>query len=338
LPYDNGTILPGAVSLANWAARTSNVSEKAKQRLKIIDWLRFHNNNISLTSRHFGLNRETVRIWLRKFNQAGMLGLNDKSHRPKNIRKPITDWKTVSEIVKIRQQYPAWSKYKIRKILSRQNMAVSSSTVGRVLKRKGLINEKASKKKRKAAKNPRKRFPRGLRIAFTGDMVQIDTKYVNLIGGKRIFQFTALDVLTKRRVLKYYSSLTSRNGADFLRYCLKKFPFPIRAVQTDNGAEFLKHFDALCKELDIPHYFIYPRTPKQNTYVEVSHLADKNEFYSQGNVGCDIELMQKKLEEWEYVWNHVRPHEALDYLTPDEYLKELQLVPLPTQNVIVLQT
>src|SRR3989344_7326499 len=111
-----GSVLPGAVGLANWAAKTSNVSEKAKQRLRVIDWLRFHNNNVSLTARRFGLNRETVRIWLRRFNQAGMLGLNDKSHRPKNIRKPTTDWKVVSEIVKIRRRYPAWSQYKIRKI------------------------------------------------------------------------------------------------------------------------------------------------------------------------------------------------------------------------------
>lgn len=333
-----GTILPGAVSLANWAARTSNVSEKAKQKLKVVDWLRFHQNNISLTARHFGLNRETVRIWLRKFNQAGMLGLNDKSHRPKDLRKPTTDWRVVTEIVKIRTQYPVWSKYKIRRILSRKGMAVSASTVGRVLKRKGLIGKKISIKRTKAAKNPRKRFPKGFRIAFAGDMVQMDTKYVNLIGGKRIYQFTALDVLTKRRVLRYYPSLASKNGADFLKYCLQKFPFSIKAIQTDNGSEFLKDFDKLCKELNIPHYFIYPRTPKQNTYVEVSHLADKNEFYSQGNVGCDIESMQKKLEEWEYTWNYIRPHEALNYLTPDEYLNRLRLVPLPTQNVIVLQT
>lgn len=163
-----GHILPGAVSSANWAARTSSVSEKAKQRVKVVDWLRSHHSNISLTARHFGLNRETVRIWLRKFHQAGMLGLNDKSHRPKNVRKPITDWRIVSEIVAIRSQYPAWSKCKIRRILSRKNMAVSASTVGRVLKRKGLINVKVSKKRYKAAKNPRKRFPKGLRIAFAG--------------------------------------------------------------------------------------------------------------------------------------------------------------------------
>ena len=333
-----GHILPGAASLTNWAART-NITEKAKQRLRVIDWLRLKgSNNVSLVARHFGLDRKTVRKWRDRLNQTGMLGLNDKSHRPKNIRKPTTNWKIVSEIIRIRKQYPAWSKYKIKRILSRQSIIVSASTVGRVLKRKDLIGQRISVKRTKAAKNPRKRFPKGFKIASAGDMVQMDTKYVNLIGGRRIYQFTALDVLTKRRVLKYYSSLTSKNGADFLRHCLNKFSFPIRTIQTDNGSEFLKYFEVLSKELNIPHYFIYPRTPKQNTYVEVSHLADKNEFYLQGNIGYDIKSMQKKLEEWEHTWNYIRPHEALNYLTPDEYLNRLQFIPLPTKNVIILQT
>ena len=331
-----GSVLPGAISLANWAAST-NITEKAKLRLKIVDWLRFHNNNISLTARHYGLNRETVGIWYERFKKEGITGLNDKSHRPKNVRRPTTPWLVVSEIVKIRKQYPAWSKYKLRKILSRQNITVSASTVGRVLKRKGLIDKKVSRKRSKAAKNPKKRFPRGFKISCPGDMVQMDTKHINLIGGKKIYQFTAIDVLTKRKVLRYYSSLASKNGADFLEYCLKRFPFPIKAIQTDNGSEFLKHFDALCKELGLPHYFIYPRTPKQNTYVEVSHLADKNEFYLQGNIGYDIESMQKSLETWEHTWNHVRPHEALGYLTPEEYLNKLQYTNLPTKDVIILQ-
>lgn len=332
------SVLPGVVSLARWAFKIDGVSDKAKQRLKVIDWSRIHNNNVSLTARHFGLNRETVRIWLRKFHQTGMLGLNDKSHRPKNIRKPTTSWEIINGIVKIRKQYPAWSKYKIKRILSRQNITVSASTVGRVLKRKGLIQERASRRRSKAAKNPKKRFPKGLKISLAGDMVQMDTKYINLIGGKRIYQFTAIDVLTKRRVLRYYSSLASKNGADFLRYCLKRFPFQIRAVQTDNGSEFLKHFDQLCKELDLPHYFIYPRHPKQNTYVETSHLADEREFYSQGNIGYNIDSMQRELERWEYTWSYVRPHEALNYLTPQEYLDKLQYCKLPIRDVIILQT
>jgi len=333
-----GSVLPGIRSLANWAARTENISDKAKQKLKVIDWLRAHKTNVSLTARHFGLNRETVRIWRNNFNRAGILGLNDKSHRPKNVRQPTTDWKTVYEIVKLRKQYPAWSKYKLSAILGRdKGIVVSVSTVGRVLKRKGLINERISKKRSKAAKNPRKRFPKGFKIHYEGDMVQMDTKQVILIGGKKIYQFTAIDVLTKRRVLEYYSSLSSANGADFLKQCVNRFPFVIKNVQTDNGSEFLKHFDKLCKEMNLDHYFIYPRTPKQNTYVEASHLADEREFYQQGNIGADIESMRLRLKEREYIWNYVRPHEALGYLTPNEYSNKYKVEILPTKNVIVLQ-
>jgi transposase InsO family protein len=333
-----GSVLPGAASLARWAFKTENVSEEAKQKLKVIDWLRSRNGNVSLTARHFGLDKKTVRNWRDNFNERGILGLNSKSHRPHKLRTMITSWVIISEIVKLRKKYPAWSKYKIRKILERdKGIITSASTVGRVLKKKGLINEKASKKRSKAAKNPRRRFPKGFKIHCEGDMVQMDTKHITLIWGKKIYQFTAIDVLTKRRVLRYYPSLASANGAAFLKHCISKFPFVIKNIQTDNGPEFLKDFEKLCKELNLPHYFIYPRHPKENTYVETSHLCDENEFYLQGNIGYDIESMQKSLDEWEHTWNYIRPHEALNYLTPDEYSNKYKVEILPTKNVIILQ-
>jgi len=159
-----------------------------------------------------------------------------------------------------------------------------------------------------------------------------------LVGGARYYQFTAIDVLSKRRVLRVYPSESSRNGAQFLRECIASFPFRIKAVQTDNGPTFLKEFDKLCKELNIPHYFIYPRTPKQNTYVEISHQADKREFYQQGNVCSILPIMQEKIKEWEDVWNTIRPHEALGQLTPSQYYWKLQTKRLPTKDVIILQT
>ncbi len=152
-----------------------------------------------------------------------------------------------------------------------------------------------------------------------------------------IYQFTAIDVLTKRRVLRYYSSLLSKNGADFLRVRLKEFPFPIHAIQTDNGKEFLKDFDKLCKELSLPHYFIEARHPKQNTYVENSHGFDEREFYQQGNIYEDIGTADKALLEWEYKWNCIRPHQSLNYLTPDEYLKKIQITNLTAKEAIILQ-
>jgi len=331
-----GHVLPGTVSLANWATRT-NLTLKAKQKLKVIDWLRHHQDNVSLAARRFGLNRETVGIWKRKFETVGMMGLNEKSHRPKNLRAPTTHWKIVNEIVSIRSQYPVWSKYKIKAILKRKNITISASTIGRVLKRKGLIDKRVSRKRYKAAKSPKQRYPRGLRIHCAGDMVQIDTKFVIMLGGRMIYQFTAIDVLTKRRVLRYYSSLLSKNGADFLKVCLETFPFTLKSVQTDNGKEFLKDFDALCKKISLTHYFIEPAHPKQNTYVENSHGSDEREFYQQGNVYWDIEPMNQALEKWESVWNYERPHEALNYLTPNEYCTKLKQFPLQAKEAIILQ-
>lgn len=330
-----GSILPRARSLASWAART-NITEKAKQRLKVVDWLRSHRDNISLAARHFGLDRKTVRAWRNKFNQVGMLALNDKSHKPKNIRQTTISWQIVDEIVKIRKEYPVWSKWKIQAILKRKNMIVSASTIGRILKRKGLIDKKISQKKSRAAKSPKQRYPKGFRITSAGDMVQIDTKFVTM-PNRMIYQFTAIDVLTKRRVLRFYSSLLSKNGADFLKVCLAEFPFRIKAIQTDNGKEFLKYFDKLCQELNLPHYYIEARHPKQNTYVENSHGSDEREFYQQGNVDKDIEAMNNSLADWEHIWNCIRPHEALNYLTPNEYLNKIQITNLTAKEAIVLQ-
>ncbi len=333
-----GTILPGAATIARSAVLVNALTERAKYKLKILDWQRAHGNSNSLTARHFGLGRMTLYRWSRRFKQYGVIGLNEESRKPKHLRQPTTSWNTVIRTVQLRKQYPAWSKYKLRVLLAREGIQVSASTVGRVLKRRELINKKISSQRRKAALRPKARFPHGLRISGAGDMVQMDTKHIMLPGGRKFYQFTAIDVLGKRKVMRVYPSESSRNGAQFLEECLLGFPFPIRAVQTDNGSTFQKEFDQLCQAKGIPHYFIYPRSPKQNTYVEISHEADKREFYQQGNVCSLLPVMQRKIKEWEDIWNNVRPHQALNYLTPSEYLFKVQNSRIPTKDVIVLQT
>lgn len=333
-----GSILPGAKSIARSAFLTDKLTERAKYKIKVLDWHRGHGNNVSLCARHFGLSRMTVYRWLKQIKHSGLLGLNERSRRPKNVRKPTTFQKTATRIVQLRKQYPAWSKYKIKVLLEREGIIISASTIGRVLKRRGLIDKKVSRKHQKAALRPKARFPKGLNICQPGDLIQMDTKYIMLTGGRKFYQFTAIDVLTKKRVLRVYPSESSRNGAKFLKECFSGFPFPIQAVQTDNGAPFLKEFDKLCEDKGIPHYFIHPRTPKENTYVERSHRSDKREFYQQGNVCSILSVMQRKIKEREDVWNNIRPHEALGQLTPTQYFWKLQTTQLPTKDVIILQT
>jgi putative transposase len=244
----------------------------------------------------------------------------------------------MARVVDLRRQYPAWSKHKIQAMMVPEKLVVSVSTVGRILKRRGLIDRRMSAKRRRAAKQPKARFPRGFKVSRPGDYIQMDTKHIMLVGGRKLYQFTAIDVLTKRRVLQIYATQSARNGALFLEECLRQFPFRVRAVQTDNGAPFQKEFAQAAATNGIPHYYTYPRHPKQNTFVEISHGADEREFYRQGNVWSDAILMRKKIKEWEMIWNEVRPHQALGYLTPQAYLKKWQTSGLPTRDVITLQT
>ena len=332
-----GTILPGAGSIAHSAFLADKLTKRAKYKLKVLDWHRKHNSNVSLTARHFGLGRATVHRWLKQIKQSGPLGLNEKSRCPKKLRGPVIPWKIVIRVVHLRKQYPGWSKYKLKVLLEKEGLHTSASTIGRILKRRGLISKKASKKRRKAALHPKSRFPKGLKICQPGGLIQIDTKYIVLVGGRKFYQFTAIDVLTKRRVLRVYPSQSSRNGAKFLRDCLRSFPFPIQAIQTDNGAPFQKEFDKLCKALGLPHYYIYPHCPKQNSYVERSHRSDEREFYQQGNVYSILSTMQEKIKEREYIWNNIRPHQALNQLTPSEYCLRLQTTKLATKDTIILQ-
>ncbi|MDE2144988.1 MAG: transposase [Patescibacteria group bacterium] len=333
-----GTLLPGASAIARSAALADELTDQAKSRLKILDWHRAHGGNQSLTARHFGIGRMTLIRWLKRFAERGIIGLNELSREPKRLREPSTPWLVVARAVALRKQYPAWSKYKLAAMLKREGIAVSASTVGRILKRKGLINLKVSRKRRRSALRPKFRFPKGLRVHGEGELIQMDTKHIMLPGGRKFFQFTAIDVLTKRRVLRVYPSQSSRNGVLFLVECLVSFPYPIVAVQTDNGAPFQKEFDRACRDRGITHYFIHPHTPKENTYVERSHGTDELEFYQQGNISSLLPVMRRKIMAWEEIWNTVRPHESLGQLTPCEYSLKIKTNGLPTKNVVILQT
>lgn len=106
------------------------------------------------------------------------------------------------------------------------------------MKKKNLIDKKMSRKRRKAALRPKTRFPRGFRVSRPGQMIQIDVKHIRHTASHKLYQFTVIDVLTKRRVLAAYSSESSLNGSLFLKKCIKEFPFEIENIQTDNGSTF----------------------------------------------------------------------------------------------------
>ena len=158
-----------------------------------------------------------------------------------------------------------------------------------------------------------------------GHRLQMDVKFLERIPGtrKRLYQFTAVDDCTRIRVLKVYDACNQRTAIRFADEVLRRLPFRVRVVQTDNGAEFQSQFHWHLETRDVRHVYIRPRTPHLNGKVERSHRVDDQEFYQlldKNGISDDIHLFNERLREWEDYYNYQRPHAALDGQTPYERL------------------
>lgn len=81
---------------------------------------------------------------------------------------------------------------------------------------------------------------------------------------------------------------------------LRRLPFRVHVIQTDNGAEFQSRFHWHLESLDIRHVYIRARTPHLNGKVERSHRVDDQEFYQlldKDGITDDIYLFNQKLRE-----------------------------------------
>ena len=321
-----GNIVPGSDFMIS-LLRQGTISREAKKRLKWMDHYHRH-ENARLTCRYFGISPQTFYRWKNRFDPYDLTTLEEMSRRPQKVRTPQTPPEVVERIQRLREQYPRWGKDKLVVLLKREGIEVSVSTVGRVinrLKAKGLlvepVNTTLAKLARKKKWKPRyaTRKPKGYKIRGPGDLVQVDTLRVGLLPDEVRYQFSARDVVIRFDGLRAYKSQTSSKAAHFLQYLQKKFPFPIKAIQIDGGSEFKKHFEEECEKKKLLLFQLPPSSPKLNGHVERANRTHREEFYEVEEVDLSLEEHNRQLERWEYVYNYIRPHQSLDYLTPNEY-------------------
>ena len=226
----------------------------------------------------------------------------------------------MSKILYLRQNYH-FGPGKIADYLKRfHRLAVARSSVHRILGAHGMSRLPANQKHR-----PHKQRWQRYEKPQPGHRLQLDVKFLERIPGtkKRLFQFTAIDDCTRIRVLKVYDACNQTTAIRFIDEVLRRLPFRVLVVQTDNGAEFQSRFHWHLAGLDIRHVYIRPRTPHLNGKVERSHRVDDQEFYQlldKNGVADNIHLFNEKLREWEDYYNYHRPHGALGGQTPYERL------------------
>jgi transposase InsO family protein len=80
----------------------------------------------------------------------------------------------------------------------------------------------------------------------------------------------------------------------------------------------------LLKDKQTPHYFARPRTHKDTTHVERFIGTLERECIQWGGISIDLADQQAIIDTWLHKYHSYRPHQALNYLTPNEFLDKLK--------------
>jgi len=303
-------------------------SEIAKFRLKVILFSQTY--GVRAAQDAFGAGRSTLFLWKKNLREKGgdLSSLLPQSTRPKTPRRMMVDQKILSFIKNLRENNGRIGKEKIKVLLDifcqEEGLPViSSSKIGRIIKRnnwffikQGRIYHNPASGWAQRKKKSKLRVSSSYQSHQPGELLQLDTLVRFDLGIKRHI-LTAIDLYSKFSFAFTYRSLSSRIALDFYQKLELVAPFKIKAVKTDNGQEFLGEFDSYLNKQGVRHYFSYPKTPQSNSYVERFNRTIQEEF-----VEANLEFLENtqefnlKLMDYLLYYNTVRPHQALDYLTP----------------------
>ena len=216
----------------------------------------------------YGIARKTYYHW--RSRDFGWRVVHHTSSRPHPSLKLTPEVRQLIEQEKIRTNY---GPLKMKMLLKRRlGLSVSTTIIYRYYRKKGLI------------RRPQKKLPwyQPLKNPVIpkkpGEVVQLDTKYV-WVRGKRQYQRTFVDVFTGLQQAMIACSLEAQDTIRAFEKVEQRFPFPIVAIQNDNGSENRGDFHAYLGKRGIAHYFIPKSSPQWDGAVERAHGVIDQEYY-----------------------------------------------------------
>lgn len=279
-------------------------------------------NELSMTDlcAAYGISRKTGYKWLKRYDEQGRGGLEDRSRAP--ARSPLaTPDELVDLVVGTRKKHPCWGARKLKALLERQYPHVeipAASTIGVILKRHGLVAPPKREKKTPPYPHSLADYERPNKI-WCADFKGA----VPLKGGKRCNPLTISDGFS--RYLLCCEALIQTDVTvvkPIFEAVFWQFGLP-EMIRTDNGPPFasrapggLSELAIWWMKLGIVHERIQPGKPTQNGRHERLHGTLALE-------ACALPRrtrmdQQRAFDRFRHEYNDLRPHEALDNRTPSD--------------------
>ena len=287
--------------------RSSSVVE---QRLEFVRLAQSGGVSFAELCRRFGIKRDTGYKWLRRFEAEGLEGLVDRSRVPK--RSPNRTCDAMEELVcEVRHRFPVWGGRKIRGFLLRQGHSEvpAASTITAILRRRGLI-EPADPLRRSFL-----RFERDT----PNELWQMDFKgWFQVASGHKCHTFGVIDDYSRYSICLH--ACTNQQTATVKRHltgAFRRYGLP-DAMLMDNGSPWGNTWGqpwtpltVWLTDLGIDVIHSAPFHPQTAGKRERLHRTLDLEVLGTRPIWDTIETVQDAFDEWQPVYNHHRPHQAL---------------------------
>lgn len=295
--------------------RASSVME---EKVKFVVEYELGHESMSDLCQRYEISRETGYVWLRRYRQAGMPGLLERSraaHRHQNQ----TPEEIEQRVLELRQAHMRWGPRKLKRVLERDQPGrawPATSTIGALLKREGLVVPRKKRLHTAAYSEPLAHADAVNRVwcaDFKGwfrtqDGQRIDPLTISDAHSRYLLRCQAVEKTDTARVQAIFE-------AAFREYGLPE------AIRTDNGAPFassamagLSRLAVWWIKLGIVPERIQAGHPEQNGRHERLHRTLKQEAAQPPS--ANRRQQQQALDCFRQQYNELRPHEALEMRTP----------------------
>jgi transposase InsO family protein len=273
---------------------------------------------VTAVARRYGVARQTVHDWLRRYGREGMAGLVDRSSKPLSCPHQ-TPAEIEVRIVELRRAHPSWGPRSIVYQLEKEGVTPvpSRSAIYRSLVRHRLLDPKARRKRR----SDYKRWERGRAM----ELWQMDVMGgVRLVDGSELKVVTGIDDHSRFCVsAMVVKRATARPVCDALAEAMRTHGVPDQ-ILTDNGKVFTGRFgpgpgevlfDRICRENGIRHLLTAPRSPTTTGKVERFHKTIRQDFLA-GKTFEGLPEAQAAFDVWVEHYNTERPHQGIGMVPP----------------------
>lgn len=266
--------------------------------------------------RRFGISPKTGYTLLRRHAEQGALGLQSRSRRP--LRSPgRTVDAVVQAVLQARQTHPAWGGRKLARWLQDRGheRVPAASTITAILRRHGLLDDRLSEQN-----SPWQRFEH----AQPNALWQIDFKGHFDTAQARCHALTLLDDHSRfSLLLQACADVKTDRVQPLLERAMRRYGLPVR-INADNGAPWgspsraehgLSQLSVWLIRVGVRVSHSRPYHPQTNGKLERFHRSLEREVLA-GRSFLDLAHAQDAMSRWRAIYNHERPHEALQLATP----------------------